>query len=76
MPKLLELLWILCTVSPFIVLTIRTLAVCRKAREQEEAWKVARRYIFGLALSDASGPPEPAISSAQSLESDVHAMAA
>lgn len=40
-----ESLWILLTVAPVVVLSIRTNAARHKARECEKAWKVAERYI-------------------------------
>jgi hypothetical protein len=76
MPRSLELYWFLSIVSPFIVLTIRTLSVCRKARQREEAWKIAERYILGSALPGAGGPPEPSRASALSVEIGVRAIAA
>jgi hypothetical protein len=76
MSKSLELLWFVCTVAPFVVLTIRTHAVCRKAREQQRAWMLAEQYIFGRTIPGAGRPPEPSSSSALIVDSDVQAIAA
>ena len=40
-----ESIWILCTVSPVVVLSIRTQAARHKAKECEKAWKIAERFI-------------------------------
>jgi hypothetical protein len=40
-----ESLWFIFTVSPVVVLSIRTGAARHKARESERAWKIAERYI-------------------------------
>jgi hypothetical protein len=40
-----ESIWFLCTVSPVVVLSIRTRAARHKARKCEKAWKIAERYI-------------------------------
>ena len=76
MSKSLELLWFVCTVAPFVVLTIRTHAVCRKARAQQRAWKLAEQYIFGGTIPGAGGQPKPTSSSTLSIERDVQAIAA
>src|ERR1700749_1815786 len=68
MPKNLEFLWFLCTVSPVIVLTLRTRVARHKARESEIAWKIAERYIF-RAASDADAEPDPSGTSPLSMES-------
>jgi hypothetical protein len=40
-----ESIWFLCTVSPVVVLSIRTSAARHKAKESEKAWKIAERYL-------------------------------
>lgn len=40
-----ESIWFLFTVSPVVVLSIRTNAARHKARESERAWKFAERYF-------------------------------
>ncbi len=40
-----ELIWILFTVSPVVVLSIRTGAARRKVRRSDKAWKMVERYI-------------------------------
>jgi hypothetical protein len=41
-----ELIWILLTVAPVVVLSIRTGAARRKVRRSAKAWKMVERYIF------------------------------
>ena len=76
MPRGLEFLWFLSTISPVVVLTLRTRAARYKAREREKAWKIAEQYIFNRAIPSAGGPLEPSCSSALGLEGDVQALAA
>jgi hypothetical protein len=40
-----DFLWVLFTVSPVVVLSIRTGAARRKSKRSDEAWKLVERYI-------------------------------
>lgn len=68
MPKDLELLWFLCTVSPIVVLVTRTGKACYKAKAREKAWKNAERYIFADGAPEESPSPEPSTSAALTLD--------
>lgn len=41
-----ESIWVLFTVGPMIVLSIRTNAARHKARRTEQAWKLAEKYVL------------------------------
>jgi hypothetical protein len=71
-----ELLWFVCTVSPVVVLAVRTRTVLHKARERERAWKIAEQYILRSTIPTVGGPPEPSRSSALGMENNVQAIAA
>jgi hypothetical protein len=40
-----EIIWYLLTLSPVIVLSIRTNAVRSKAKESEKSWNIVAKFI-------------------------------
>jgi hypothetical protein len=46
MRTLFELLWLVLTIVPVVLLSIRTRAARRKVKRSDRAWKMVERYIF------------------------------